>query len=76
MKRAFGEELNAKEKRVLASMSVGVSMPIEDIARKAWGKRVGTKSRTRGNSWVRNCMRKLRKIGKVKKVGRGLYRRK
>ena len=74
MKRAFGEELNAKEKKVIAAMPVGVTVRLEDIARKAF-KSVGIKSKTRGNSWARNCMRKLRKIGKVKKVGRGLYRR-
>lgn len=70
MKRT--SELNVKEARVLRVMPADGSMTITQISRKAWpAKRSGSKGV--GNSHVRNSLRKLTKLGKVVKVGRGLY---
>lgn len=70
MKRT--SELNVKEARVLKVISAEGSMTITQISRKAWPAKVSG-SKGVGNSHVRNCLRKLTKLGNVVKVGRGLY---
>lgn len=70
-------ELNDKESLVLGSMPRPKSdvepvelryTTIEDIARACFSKR-GTSPKTKGNSWVRNSMRKLLALGLVKHGG-------
>lgn len=70
-------QLNDKEQLVLRSMPNPKGdgdkaelrfVTIEEIARACFSKR-GTSPKTRGNSWVRNSMRKLSKLGLVKHGG-------
>jgi hypothetical protein len=68
-KRVIGD-LNPKEKRVLSFMAAGVPETLGYLAKVAYGHQ---RPRAKGNSTVRNCMRKLVKLGKVKQVGRGTY---
>lgn len=59
--------LNAKEKSVYSSLSApkgdddkGEFMTLEDIAKSAFGdQKRGSAPKSKGNSWVRNSMRKL-----------------
>jgi hypothetical protein len=70
--------LNDKEKKVLGAFSrAGVEMTIEEIARKAFDtKRYGSSPKTRGNSWVRNSVRKLLRLNLVTGGGKsGKYTR-
>lgn len=74
--------LNDKEKKVcdvLASVKDDKDveksfLSLKQIAGKAFNKR-GTEPKTKGNSWVRNSMRKLVRLGLVKGKGpkSGLY---
>lgn len=73
--------LNIKEQAVLAAMPHPkgdelVYVGLAEIAGKAFNKR-GTSPATKGNSWVRNSMRKLLKLALVKhKAGKtGTYAR-
>ena len=66
--------LNQKEARVLKALEDGLPVSIGDIARVAFpGK--GVSSKTKGNSWVRNSLRKLLKLKLVSSKGKrsGLY---
>ena len=72
MKRKKNGELNIKEARVLKVMPAETPATITQISRKAWPAKV-SKPSGQGNWTVRNCLRKLTKQGRVKKVGRGLY---
>lgn len=59
--------LNAKERAVLAALDkfkrVGAgSTAISDLAARAFRKK-GSSSGTKGNSWVRNSLRKLVRLG-------------
>ena len=65
-------ELNTKEKAVVAVLRKGKELKIKDIARRAFKKK-GAGSRTKGNSWVRNSLRRPLSLGLVKQVGRGTY---
>lgn len=65
-------ELNSKEKQVLGTFpsplkdaELGAPMKIEDIARECFKKK-GTSPKSTGNSWVRNSLRKLLRLGLVK----------
>lgn len=63
-------ELNTKEALVLRNMPQPVDgelryVSIEDLARACFRKR-GTSPDTRGNSWVRNSLRKLLRLGLVR----------
>ena len=59
--------LNMKEQTVLASLppptgddKTGEYLSLEDIAKKAFGdQKRGSAPKSKGNSWVRNSMRKL-----------------
>jgi hypothetical protein len=59
--------LNTKEQTVLASLpspkgddKTGEYLSLEDIAKKAFGdQKRGSAPKSKGNSWVRNSMRKL-----------------
>lgn len=73
--------LNLKEQAVLAAMPHPkddelVYTVLSELAGKAFNKR-GTSPTTKGNSWVRNSLRKLLKLGLVKhKAGKtGTYAR-
>jgi hypothetical protein len=73
MKMSF--ELNAKEKEVLSAFpevkggeTTGAYLTLEELARRAFPKK-GAKPKTKGNSWVRNSIRKLLKLGLVKGKG-------
>ena len=64
--------LNNKQQAVLAAFpgpkgedQIGELVTIEDLARDAFPKR-GTSPTTKGNSWVRNSLRKLVGLGLVK----------
>lgn len=82
MKMRASFELTQKEKRVYASMpELGKDneptwISITDIAKKAWAKK-GSDSLSKPNSWTRNSMRKLLKLGLVKNKDykSGLYSR-
>jgi len=59
-------ELNKKEAEVLRHMPMtGEYITITEIAKKAFAKK-GTSPKTKGNSWVRNSLRKLLRLGLVK----------
>jgi hypothetical protein len=72
MKRYRNGELNVKEKRVLKVMPTDEAVTIAQISRKAWPAKV-SKPLGQGNWTVRNCLRKLTKLGHLHKVGLGLY---
>jgi hypothetical protein len=66
--------LNSKEEVVLRSMPAptldgdgrGEFKTLEEIAKKAFGdQKRGSAPRSKGNSWVRNSMRKLLRLGLV-----------
>lgn len=61
-------ELNEKEKEVLKAFGKPDSTKtIEELAREAFDvKRYGASPKTRGNSWVRNSLRKLLRLKLVK----------
>src|SRR6478752_5043545 len=66
-------ELNDKEKKVLAKFPKnGEPVTIAELAKAAFPS-MGVKASTRGNSWVRNSLRKPIRAKMVKQVGRGLY---
>ena len=64
MGKRESSELNDKEKSVLEAFpEVGVAVGIEDLAKMAFDtKRYGASPKTRGNTWVRNSMRKLLRL--------------
>jgi len=65
--------LNAKEETVLSSLpspsggdTMGSFRDLEEIAKKAFGdQKRGSAPKSKGNSWVRNSMRKLLRLGLV-----------
>ena len=68
--------LNTKELAVYSAFPApaagapfGTEMEIEELAALAFPKK-GTSPKTKGNSWVRNSLRKLVKLGFVKYEGR------
>ena len=70
--------LNDKEKKVLdAFKEAGEALEIEEIARRAFDvKRVGASPKSKGNSWVRNSLRKLLRLKLVAGGDRsGIYKR-
>lgn len=81
MPRAMSNQLNDKEKRVLAAFPTDKDdkgfqyVALSDLAGKAFNKR-GIAPKTKGNSWVRNSMRKLLalKLVQMKGARTGLYR--
>jgi hypothetical protein len=83
MSRAQSFVLNDKEKKVLGAFpapgrgeEIGAPISIEDLASKAFKKK-GTSPATKGNSWVRNSLRRLVRFGLVRMNGArsGEYRR-
>lgn len=82
MPRAMSNQLNEKEKRVFAAFPTEKDdkgayqyVALSDLAGKAFNKR-GIAPKTKGNSWVRNSMRKLLALKLVQMKGgrEGLYR--
>jgi len=67
-------KLNKKEIAVLVALRKcnNGQGQISDIAGKAFPKK-GTAPKTKGNSWVRNSLRKLLRVGFVRKVTPGFY---
>lgn len=66
-------EWNEKEKKLIKSFQgTGEPTSIADLARDAFPS-MGRKSTSKGNSWVRNSLRKPIKHKFVKQLGRGLY---
>lgn len=67
-------KLNDNETKVLAAIvkmkEVNIS---EDLASKVWPPASWKGKKNRANSWTRNALRRLRRYGLVKKVGRGDY---
>jgi len=64
---------NDKEKKLLAAFPApGVAVTIEDLARVCFAS-VGVASNKRGNSWVRNSLRKPVQHKLVTQMGRGVY---
>lgn len=63
-------ELNDKERKVFAAFprKPGSYITIEELARRAF-KSHGVASKTKGNSWVRNSLRKLLKLELVEHKG-------
>lgn len=63
-------ELNDKEKKVLAAFprKPGNFIEIEELARKCFAS-MGIAPDKKGNSWVRNSLRKLLRLGLVKHKG-------
>jgi hypothetical protein len=61
-------ELNDKEKKVLGAFAkADDELTIEEMARSAFDtKRYGASPKTRGNSWVRNSVRKLLRLKLLK----------
>lgn len=71
MPREPNFELNNKEEAVLAAFppalgDAGPSISIAELAAKAFRKK-GSSPGTKGNSWVRNSLRRLVKFGLVKR---------
>lgn len=82
MPRLMSTVLNEKEKRVLAAFPTEKDekdafqyVTLSELAGKAFNKR-GTAPKTKGNSWVRNSMRKLLSLKLVQMKGSrsGSYR--
>lgn len=75
-----GANLNTKEKAVLAAFPApkadGPYTEIGELAKKAFPKK-GTAPKTKGNSWVRNSLRKLLRLKLIEqeKPRSGRYRR-
>lgn len=67
--------LTWRERIVLDAFAGAAPRPLDlaEAAALAWPKK-GRRSATKGNSWVRNSLRKLLRLGLVEKVGRGSYR--
>ncbi len=72
MKKRKLDEMNAKEKKTLRAFPLDEPIALSELARRAFPG-VGAKSKTRGNSWVRNSLRFLLRCKAVKQVARGLY---
>lgn len=70
MQRRSSFELNNKEKKVLAAFprKPGTFITIEDLARRCFAS-VGVAPDKKGNSWVRNSLRKLLRLKLVKHKG-------
>lgn len=66
-------EWNDKERKLIKAFP-GTDQPasLSDLARVAYPS-MGARSTTKGNSWVRNSLRKPIKFKFVKQLGRGLY---
>jgi hypothetical protein len=64
---ARSTSLNDKESAVLRALSVDDPQGLSNLARLAFP------SEARGNSWVRNSLRKLRETGLARRVGAGTY---
>lgn len=68
------KKLNKKEAAVFLSFDVpsggkdGAPATLSDLAGRAFPKK-GASSATKGNSWVRNCLRKLVRLGIVQGKG-------
>jgi hypothetical protein len=60
--------LNDKEKKVLGAFRAHNDATIEGLAERAFP------GEARGNSWVRNALRKLRELDLVTRVASGTYR--
>lgn len=70
--------LNDKEEKVLGAFKkAGQELTIEEMAREAFDtKRYGASPKTRGNSWVRNSVRKLLRLKLLKGGNKsGVYTR-
>ena len=66
-------ELNDKEKKLIKAFpGVGNPASLADLAKDAFPS-MGARSTTKGNSWVRNSLRKPIKLKLVKQLGRGTY---
>lgn len=72
MKNAISTTLNQKEQRVLGALQ-GRVLTLSEIAAACF-KSHGVSSKKRGNSWVRNSLRKLRDVGLVERTNPGEYR--
>jgi len=60
--------LNPKEEAVLKAFGTkGVPVAISELAAASFAKR-GTSAKTKGNSWVRNSLRRLLALGLVEQV--------
>ena len=68
-----GDALNRNEKALARVMRKFVVMSLEEAAAMAFPG-MGKRGRTRGNSWVRNSLRKLCRYGMAERVERGVYR--
>lgn len=76
MPREMLKTLNTKELAVYSAFPApkdgaqyGTEMEIEELAALAFPKK-GSSPATKGNSWVRNSLRKLLKLGFIKYEGR------
>lgn len=66
-------ELNEKEKKVLSKFPKnGEPIAIAELAKAAFPS-MGARAATRGNSWVRNSVRRPLRLKLIKQLGRGLY---
>jgi hypothetical protein len=65
---------NEKEKKVLKAFPLDEPIHISELAKKAFPS-MGAKSTTKGNSWVRNSIRRPIQMKLVKQLARGLYLR-
>lgn len=72
MDKKKATQWNDKETKMLKAMPLNEPVAIYDLAKMCF-KSVGTASTKRGNSWVRNSLRKPVKLKIVKQLGRGLY---
>lgn len=67
MGRAATTELNKKEQAVLDAFDGTQKISIAELAVKAFPKK-GAAAKTKGNSWVRNSLRKLLRLKLVEHV--------
>lgn len=71
--RCQSDKLNVKETRVYVVLRRRGSFSIGEIAVQAFPG-MGHRPKTRGNSWVRNSLRKLVRIYAAEKVLPGIYK--
>lgn len=64
-------ELNTKEKKVLKALVIKDKTHLSVLATEAFNS--GQASKTKGNSWARNSLRRLMAHELVKRVGEGTY---
>lgn len=68
--KAMSYKLNDKEQRVFDAFPKDKSfIGLSDLAGKAFGSKRGTSPKSKGNSWVRNSLRKLVSLKLVKFKG-------